>query len=277
MTEEVLVQETEASHEAPLYAEGVFRLGNFQITNSLLLSLVALILIGIFAISFKKKIREIPGKMQSAFEMFMEALFEMFDSVTGSRQKTLKFTPLVLSFFIFILINNYLGLLPGVGSIGGMAIENGEEVFVPLFRGATADLNTTLALAIVGVLLSHFLGVKELGAWNHVNKFINLKAIIEIPKKIIKDPAIIFVNLVKFVIGLIEIVGELSKMASLSLRLFGNIFAGEVLLTAMAAIMAYGTPIPFIFLEILVGLVQAFVFSILVLTYLNINTSAEEH
>ncbi|MCG2698132.1 F0F1 ATP synthase subunit A, partial [Candidatus Parcubacteria bacterium] len=105
----------------------------------------------------------------------------------------------------------------------------------------------------------------------------NIKAFLEIPKKIRKDPSVLIVNPIKAFVGLIEIIGEAAKVASLSFRLFGNIFAGEVLLASMSAILAFGLPIPFMFLEIIVGLIQALIFAMLILAYLTMNTSAEEH
>jgi F-type H+-transporting ATPase subunit a len=104
-----------------------------------------------------------------------------------------------------------------------------------------------------------------------------LKVLAEIPKKIFKDPTVIIVNPIKAFVGLIEIIGEVAKVASLSFRLFGNVFAGEVLLASMSAILAWGLPIPFMFLEVLVGLIQALIFAMLILAYLTINTTAEEH
>ncbi|MFA5894141.1 MAG: FoF1 ATP synthase subunit a, partial [Candidatus Margulisiibacteriota bacterium] len=196
---------------------------------------------------------------------------------TGSRARSVKFFPLVFSFFIFILLSNWMGLLPGVGSIGQVVTEGHEKIFVPFLRGGTADLNTTLALAIIGVVASHAFGVAALGAWNYLNKFINIKAFLEIPKKIRKDPAVLLVNPIKAFVGLIEIVGELAKVASLSFRLFGNIFAGEVLLASMSAILAFGLPIPFMFLEVIVGMIQALIFSMLILAYLTMSTSEEAH
>lgn len=182
-----------------------------------------------------------------------------------------------MAFFFFILINNWLGILPGIGSVGMIVSEHGEKAFVPFFRGGTADLNTTLALATIGVVASHIFGVMMIGWWKHLNKFVNIQALLDIPKKIIKDPTIILVNPIKIFVGLIEIVGEAAKVASLSFRLFGNIFAGEVLLASMSAILAFAIPIPFMFLEIIVGLIQAFIFSILILIYLSSNSTAEEH
>jgi len=267
----------EIQYESTLFAEPIYQVGGFSITNSLFNSWLVVIIIIAVAWSFKKKIRLVPKGFQNALELAVEWFLGIFDSVTGSRAKSIKFFPLVFSFFIFILLSNWMGLLPGVGSIGQVVTEGHEKVFIPFFRGGTADLNTTLALAIIGVVASHAFGVAALGAWNYLNKFINFKAFLEIPKKIRKDPAVLIVNPIKAFVGLIEIVGELAKVASLSFRLFGNIFAGEVLLASMSALLAFGLPIPFMFLEVIVGTIQALIFSMLILAYLTMSTGAEEH
>ncbi len=273
---EALTVNSEIKTENTLFSEPVFKTGDFIITNSLLNTWLVVFAVLIFGLFFRSRIKLIPRGIQNVVEAVVEMLLEVFDSVTGSREKTLKYFPFVLSFLVFILLNNWLGLLPGVGSIGFVEKLHGENLFIPFFRGGTADLNTTLALAIVGVVASHIFSVTALGFWKYLNKFINIKALLEIPKKILKDPTIIVVNPIKVFVGLIEIVGEFAKVASLSFRLFGNIFAGEVLLASMAALLAFGLPIPFMFLEIIVGLVQAFIFSILILAYITMNT-AEEH
>ena len=267
----------EIQHESTLFAEPIYQVGGFSVTNSLFNSwLVVLIIIAVFW-SLKKKISIVPKGFQNVLELAVEWFLGVFDSVTGSRAKSIKFFPLVFSFFIFILLSNWMGLLPGVGSIGQVVAEGHEKVFVPFLRGGTADLNTTLALAIIGVVASHVFGVVALGAWNYFNKFVNIKAFLEIPKKVLKDPSILIVNPIKAFVGLIEIVGELAKVASLSFRLFGNVFAGEVLLASMSALLAFGLPIPFMFLEVIVGMIQALIFSMLILAYLTMSTSAEEH
>ncbi|MDP2708587.1 MAG: F0F1 ATP synthase subunit A [bacterium] len=267
---------SEIQHENTLFAEQIFKFYNFPITNSLLNTWIVVLVVAVFGLFFKSRIRLVPRGIQNAVEAVIDLLLDIFDSVTGSREKTLKYFPFVLSFLVFILLNNWLGLLPGIGSIGQVALEHNEKIFIPFFRGGTADLNTTLALAIVGVVFSHIFSVMALGFWKYINKFVNIKALLDIPKKVMKDPTVIFVNPIKVFVGLIEIVGELAKVASLSFRLFGNIFAGEVLLASMSALLAFGLPIPFMFLEIIVGLVQAFIFAILILAYLTMNT-AEEH
>lgn len=269
--------QSEIIHEHTLFAEPIYHVGNFNITNSLLNSWLVIIIVLIIGLALKSKIKLVPKGIQSVFEMVIEVFLGIFDSVTGSREKSLKFFPLVFSFFILILLNNWMGLLPGIGSIGQIVSEHGEKVFVPYFRGGTADLNTTLALATIGVVVSHIFGVITVGGWNYLNKFINFKALLEIPKKIIKEPTILIVNPIKIFVGFIEIIGEFAKIASLSFRLFGNIFAGEVLLASMSAILAFGLPIPFMFLEVIVGLIQALIFAMLILAYLTMSTTAEEH
>ena len=272
---EALIAHTEITTESTLFAEPIFNVHGFTITNSLLNTWLVVLAVIIFSLFLKSKIKLVPRGLQNAVEAAIEMLLGVFDSVTGSREKTLKYFPFVLSFFVFILLNNWLGLLPGVGSIGAVVSEHGEKLFIPFFRGGTADLNTTLALATIGVVFSHIFSVMAIGSWKYINKFINFKALIEIPKKVIKEPTILIVNPIKVFVGFIEIIGEAAKIASLSFRLFGNIFAGEVLLAAMAAILAFGLPIPFMFLEVIIGLIQAFIFSVLILAYITMNTAAE--
>jgi F-type H+-transporting ATPase subunit a len=146
---------------------------------------------------------------------------------------------------------------------------------VPLFRGGTADLNTTLALGIMSVVGSNIFGIIILGVWKTFNKYVRIGALVEIFTKIKKDPSIIVVAPISFFVGLIEFIGEIAKIASLSFRLFGNIFAGEVLLSSMAAIFAFVLPTPFLFLEVFVGFIQALIFSLLTAVYFTI--AAEDH
>ncbi len=267
--------QSQVGHEVTLYAEPVFHLGNFTVTNALLNSWVAVFLLVILAAFVGKKIRRIPKGIQNGAEIVLEGALKLADGVTNDRAKTLKIFPVVFSVFLFILVNNWLGLIPGVGSIGFIEMDHGQSTFVPLFRGATADLNTTLALALFAVIASNIFGIISVGVWNYFNKFINVKALLEIPGKIKKEPTIALVNPITFFVGIIEIIGEIAKVASLSFRLFGNIFAGEVLLTSLAAILAYGLPIPFMFLEIIVGIVQALIFAMLTLVYFTV--ASEDH
>jgi F-type H+-transporting ATPase subunit a len=162
----------QTSHEVTIFAEPIFNIGSFQITNSLLTSWLAVLVIIAFCILLKKKLNKIPGKIQHIFEIILEGALSLCDQVTNDRKISLKIFPLVLSLFIFILVNNWLGLLPFVGSVGFNAIEEGSSVFVPLFRSATADINTTLALSIMIVISSNIFGILAVGIWKTFNKYL---------------------------------------------------------------------------------------------------------
>ncbi len=272
-----LAEASPVSHEVTLYAEPIWQFKNFTITNSLINSWIIVLVVIILSIFIRKGLKKIPSRFQAAVETIVEGALNMADSVTGDRVKTLKIFPLAFGIFIFILLNNWLGLLPGVGSIGFIETHGTERVFVPLLRGATADFNTTLALALMAVIGANVFGIFSVGAWKYLNKFVNLQALAAIPRKFLKEPTIAMVNPIKFFVGLIEMVGEVAKVASLSFRLFGNIFAGEVLLVSIAIIFAFLAPIPFIFLEIIVGIIQALIFSMLTLVYFSVAATPEEH
>lgn len=276
-----VITQAEIKHESPLYAEEIWRAGDFAVTNSLLNSWLVVLIVLVGSVIIRSKLNRIPRGIQNYAETIIEGALNLADSVTGSREKSIKFMPLVFALFIFVLLNNWLGMLPGVGSIGFTANHGGHAVFVPFLRGGTADLNMTLALSIVAVVATHIFGVIMTNAWSHLNRFVGISLILEIPRKVFKekDYAAILVNPIKFFVGIVEVIGELAKIASLSFRLFGNVFAGEVLLGAMAAIFAYILPIPFMFLELIVGIIQALIFSMLTLVFLTVMTTShdEEH
>jgi len=254
----------------PLFAEPIFHIGSFAITNAYINATILTAALVIFAVLFNKKIREIPGRFQTMLEALFETLFGFFDQVTGSREKTKRFFPLIASLFFFILLSNWMGLLPGTGSIGQWQMHHGETTLVPLLRPANSDLNLTLAMALVSVISSHVFGVITIGFFAHWNRFFQFGTIWKAVRSF--KPMDIVVSLVEFVVGLIEFVSEIAKVLSLSLRLFGNIFAGEVLITVIGSIMAFAMPLPFMLLEIIVGVVQATVFAMLSLVYVSILT-----
>jgi F-type H+-transporting ATPase subunit a len=212
-----------------------------------------------------------PRGIVNFFESILEFVMGYVDNVTKDRKKTLKFLPIVGSIFFFILFSNWVGLLPGTGSIG---INRAGE-FLPILRPANTDLNMTLAMAVFAVIASHILGIVTIGFFKYANKFIKLGDLWVAFKSF--SPIKIMVAGIEFFVGLIEIFSEVAKMVSLSLRLFGNIFAGEILLTVLASLISgYGAfliPLPFMLLELIVGIVQATVFAMLTLVYLSIATS----
>jgi len=267
----------EIKHETTIFAEPIFHIGNFTITNALLNSWLSVIILVVFLMAVSKKINKVPRGIQNFFEMILEIGLKFADSITGNRKKSEKFLPICLTFFLFILVNNYLGLFPFVGSIGFIKSAYEERVFVPMFRGATADINTTLALAVMAIISSHVIGVKSIGGWKHINKFLNIKSILQISKRIKKDWTVILSAPINVFVGILEIVGEFSRIASLSFRLFGNIFAGEVLIVSITMLAAWAVPVPFMFLEIFVGLVQALVFSTLTMVFMTMNSQVHDH
>lgn len=236
-----------------LAAEKIGYVFGLPVTNSILMTWLTMLILTLFAVLATRKISVVPSFVQSVAEIIIDGLYGLYKSVVGETHIR-TFFPLLSTIFLFIIVANWGGLLPGVGSIG----IHGEK-FIPLFRGATADLNTTLALAIVSVLAIQYYGTKTLGL-SYFKKFINLS------------------NPIMFGIGLLEIVSEVSRILSFAFRLFGNIFAGEVLLTVIAFLMPLLAPLPFLGLELFVGFIQALVFSMLTAVFLNMATIAhEEH
>ncbi|MDO8486739.1 MAG: F0F1 ATP synthase subunit A [Candidatus Curtissbacteria bacterium] len=235
-----------------LAAEKLFSIGPLPITNTILTTWLVTAVMVSFAFVATRKVALVPNSIQNFAEFAVESLHDLVESVAGT--KTAVFFPIIASFFFFIIVGNYLGLLPGFGTIG---VHQGSK-FVPLFRSINSDLNTTLALALVSVIATHYLAIKYLGLGGYLKKWFSL------------NPIFLFV-------GIIELAGEFTKVVSLSFRLFGNIFAGETALTTVSKLFAFIVPIPFMLLEIIVGFVQALVFAMLTLVFMVILTQKHEH
>jgi len=208
-------------------------------------TLTAIVLL-IFGLLLKRSLSEVPGKLQGWFEVIMEETLKIMDNVLGSRERSLQYFPIVFTIFLFVLVSNWMGLLPLSHVLVGEA---------PLFRAATSDLNFTIALAVMSVLAVNVLGAAAIGVSAHLNKFF---------VNPLRDPIGSFV-------GLLELVSEFVKIISFSFRLFGNVFAGEVLLTIVAFLVPYAVPLPFLFLEVFVGVIQAFIFAMLTLVFLGMS------
>lgn len=269
---------TEVSHEATLYAEPIAHIGNFTITNALFTSWIVVVIIFIIALAVRLSIKKIPKGIQNLFELVIDGALSLCDQVTQSRVITNKAFPIVFSVFFVVLLNNWLGILP-LGGFGLIEMTDHGKAFIPLIRSGTADVNGTLPLAVLSVLGANLFGVFTIGLWKTLNKYVNLKAIGGIFTKIRKDPMVIMTAPIMVFVSALELIGEFAKIASLSFRLFGNVFAGEVLLASMAALMAYILPTPFLILEVFVGVIQAFIFAILTLVYYTIASQDhdEEH
>ena len=261
----------EYTTESTLYAEPIAHFGSFTVTNSLFTSWVVVFVLIIIAIAVKLSVKKIPRGIQNLFEIVIEGAEDLCDQVTNNRAITNKAFPIVFAVFMFVLLNNWFGILP-LGGFGIVETLEHGKVFIPLFRSGTADINGTLPLAIMSVIGANIFGIISIGLWKTINKYVNLNALFGIFKKVRKDPTVLMTAPIVFAVGLLELVGEFAKVASLSFRLFGNVFAGEVLLASMGAIIAYILPTPFLLLEVLVGVIQAFIFAILTLVYYTISS-----
>lgn len=259
----------------PLAAEAIFHIGQFPVTNTYISSTLTMVGFVVFAFLINRAIKKYqtkaPGGILNFFESILELLYGYFDTVTHDRKKTIQFLPLVGTLFLFILVSNWIGLLPGIGSIGRYLMHDGHVELIPIFRPANTDLNLTIAMSVTVVVVSHLLGIAVIGFFKYANKFIKLGDLWHGFKSM--QPIKMLTAVIEFFVGLLEIISEIAKLLSLSLRLFGNVFAGEVLLTVLAGILPVFLPLPFMALELIVGVVQATVFSMLTLVYLTIATT----
>lgn len=241
--------------EISLKAQELFSFAGYNVTNSLLLTLVVSFVLISLSFIISRRVNIIPGKLQSVAEIGMESLLGLMESTLGSMEKAERYFPLVATIFIFILTSNLLGIFPGVGSL--MLEKGGAQV--SLFRSPASDLNFTLAFAVISVLVTNIIGMMAVGAFKHISKFLNFK-----------DP-------ISFFIGILELISEIAKIISLSFRLFGNVFAGEVLLIIIFSLAPYFVPLPFLMLELFVGLIQSFIFAMITLVSISLHTAMHEH
>lgn len=225
-------------------AEQLFRIGQLSVTNSLLTSWLVVAVLAALFIKLGASLKAIPTVKQLFIELPIDIIYSLCRSVAGG--KAALYFPYIAVFFMFILFSNWIGLVPGVGSI----VVKHLDKSTPLFRAPTADLNLTFALAIVSVVLIQYQGIKSLGL-KYFGKFFSLHPM-------------------QAYLGILELISELSKILSFSFRLFGNIFAGEVLLLVIGFLVPVLAPIPFYGLELFVGFIQALVFSMLTLVFFNI-------
>ncbi len=236
-------------------AEKIGEIFGFPVTNALFTSWAALLVLLTAVFFLFRNISIIPSGIQNIFEMIIEGFLNLMEGMFGSRENAERYIPLVATIFFFVVISNWLGILPGVGSIGFFEEYRGEEVFVPLFRSAASDLNFTLALGVIAVVFVNVSGVSALGLGKHVSKYFSFK------------------NPIDFFVGILEFISEFAKMISFSFRLFGNVFAGEVLLAITGFLAPYIIPVPFLGLEVFVGFIQALVFAMLTMVFMSIAVS----
>lgn len=243
-------QETKESgiHIMPLAPEQLGQFNGMPITNTLITSWAVMFILIALAFIVGRNIKMVPGKVQVVFESLIDFVYKYMTETLEDRKLARIFLPLVLTLFLFIFISNTLQFTPGIGSIGFW--EHGT--LVPLFRSVNTDLNVTLALALIAFITIEFTGMKVLGFFTYLGKFINFKSPL------------------KFVVGLIELGSELVRIVSFSFRLFGNILAGEVLIAVVTYFVPYLLPSTLIGFELFIGFVQAGIFALLTLLFIKL-------
>ncbi len=236
--------------------ETVFHVGNFPVANSTLAIVLITVVLSWTCFFVIRNFKMNPGKVQIFFELIFESIENLLNQVTGNKMRSQLLLSFIASLFVFIVFSNLLTTIPGISSF----TFNG----IAMFRAPTGDFNTTLALAVGAVLMIQFISIKEWGFFGYVGKFLKFKEVYQGFRKGLGDGVI---SLVDFFIGLLDIIGEFTKIISLSLRLFGNIYAGMVLTTVIFGALAYFLPALWSGLGLLFGIVQAVVFSLLVSAY----------
>lgn len=230
----------------------LFSIAGFPVTNTVVATILTDIVLIVIVIIIAKTISLRPGKFQNAIEAVIDYFRETTREIAGERASFIY--PWVLAFFLFIVVSNLIAQFPGFESIRFFSSASGEHG-VPFLRAATSDLNVTLALAVVSVFATHTFSIKYTGFKSYITRFITFRMF----------PIFLFV-------GLLEFVNEITKLISFSFRLFGNIFAGERVLSTMYSIFPIGLPLPFIALELMVALIQAIVFAMLTMAFMHIMT-----
>jgi F-type H+-transporting ATPase subunit a len=235
------------------------------LTNTLMTVWLTMAILMVIAVLVKSRLSLVPGKLQSLLEMLIMAVYDYMVDVLESKSLAKRFFPLVMTIFLFILFMNWVGLLPGVDSIGlyKEAESHGEvvEKLIPFFHPPATDLNITIAFALIAFISIELAGVTLLGFYKYGGKFINLSML----RSFTRD------NVIGFFLGLIELISEMARLISFSFRLFGNIFAGKtLLLVVMFLTTPYILPVPLIAYELFVGFIQAFIFAILTLFFIKL-------
>ena len=239
--------------------ETLMSISGFHVTNTLLATLLVDLVIVAVIIVVRRRLSLAPGRLQAVVESIVEYLQGIIDQVAGPRSSLI--FPWVAVFFIYIALSNLIGLLPGFGTLGFYSKADpwwGGFLYLhlpdlPLLHVSTADLNVTLALAIVSVIATNAIAIRTVGLGTYLKRFFAL------------NPLLLFV-------GLLELLQEFTKFVTFSFRLFGNISAGEAVLGTMSSLLAFVVPIPFLGFELLVALIQGLVFALLTMAFMTMLT-----
>jgi F-type H+-transporting ATPase subunit a len=248
---------------SPIESDTVFNFFGYPINNSTTTLFLIILLLIVVAVILYKKSKVIPSTFQSVLELFYESVLKIVTQITGNSKVALGIFPLIGTLFVFIFLANFMGLVPVLTSFSF----NG----VSIFRTATSDFNTTFSIAVAMILFLQFVNIKETSILAYIGKFFQFKEVYLGFRKGMGEGAIAVLN---FFIGLLDIVSECAKIISLSLRLFGNMFAGDVLATVIIGGIAYGLPALWMSMSMLSAVVQTMVFSFLITAYYTMSLSA---
>ena len=243
-------------HLAPSILGHVF---GIPITSTLIMTWFVMIFLIVFVIRVRTSLSLVPGKIQNVVELLIGGGFDYIADSLESKTLARKYFPLIMTIFVFILALNWIGLLPGVDSVGIMQQVHGETKLVPFLHPANTDLNLTISFAIIAFFAIEIIGIGSLGFFKYASKFIN------------------FSSPLAFLIGIIELFSELARLISFSFRLFGNVFAGKTLLIIAIFFVPFILPVPVLAFEMFVGFIQAFIFAVLTLFFIKLAIQEPEH
>lgn len=234
---------------APPVIGHIFGVG---ITSTMMTAWLAMVILIVLAVTLRSRLSLVPKKGQLIAELIVGGAFDYIADVLESRDLAKRFYPLVMTIFLFILTMNWIGLIPGVDSVGVYKLVHGTETLIPFFFPANSDLNLTIAFAVIAFVAIEVSGVLMIGIFKYAGKFLN------------------FTSPLAFLIGIIELFSELARLISFSFRLFGNIFAGKTLLLIAIFFVPFILPVPIMAFEMFVGFIQAFIFAVLTLFFIKL-------
>lgn len=237
-----------------LSPEALFHIGSLPISNAFFWSWLVFIFLVVGSFILKKSLKMRPGKFQNIVEMLVGGAYDFVESMMGDKKRAMRVFPLVFTMFFFIFFCNLLTFIPGQAAV---TIKTAGGV-VPLFRAIISDYSLVFVMTIISVITTQIVSLAVVGPLGYIGKFLN------------------FTSPLNFFLGLMDLVGELAKVMSLSFRLFGNIFAGEVLGAVMLFLFPFFLPLPFALLGLLTAVVQPFVFAVLTLVFISMATQSGE-
>ncbi len=240
----------------PIQPDIVFSIGNFGIANSTLMIIFIALLFLALGIFVVRKFTLIPGSFQSIIEMIYESIVGLVEQITGNRYHAERIFPVIATILVYFAVANVIAIIPGLTDI----TYNG----IAIFRTPTSDFNTALGVSLASVIALNYISLQEYGFLGYLGNFFNFKEIIKGFKQGLMEG---FVGFIKFFVGLLDIIGELAKIVSLSFRLFGNVYAGQVLAIIIIGSFAYVLPAVWTIMSGFTGILQGMVFASLVAVY----------